>query len=365
MSPSLCSLRYTALCYYTGVGGSGRRVGSAIGLVVLLGACGPGRVDAIDPGASPRPAPVATVPGVAAGDDRLVPLPDGPSAFSAIRALLLGAQTDIEVEMYEFQRADLKRLLVQAQHRQVTVTAIMDPSERQSQASWADLEAAGVRVLAFPIETRSIDHVKLLIVDRRIAIVGGINWGRHSELNRDYDLLAEGPVAANLERIFDQDRTLAGDPVALPPAVPDALVRVVATRPGHDIRDAVLSAIAGARRTIDVEMYVLSDPLVLDELRQAAARGLRVRVLLDPGQLQNLQSLATLQAASVQARLYHAPPGTKLHAKLGIFDQTLVVFGSCNWSRSGFTRNHELDLVIQDAKLAAAFGARLDQDWAA
>jgi len=347
------------------VGGSDRRSGLAIGLAVLLGSCAPGRVEVVDPGGSARTAPAATVPAVAVGDDRVVPLPDGPSAFSAIRALLLGARTEIEVEMYEFQRADLKMLLVQAQRRQVAVTAIMDPSERQSQATWADLEATGVRVLAFPIEPRSIDHVKLLIVDHRAAIVGGINWGWHSELNRDYDLLAEGPVAANLERVFDQDRTLAGEPVALPPAVPDALVRVVATRPGHEIRDAVLSAIAGARRTIDVEMYVLSDPLVLDELRQAAARGLRVRVLLDPGQLQNLQSLATLRAASIQARLYHAPPGTKLHAKLGIFDHSLVVFGSCNWSRSGFTRNHELDLVIQDVGVAAAFGARLDQDWAA
>ncbi len=322
-------------------------------------------MEAVDPGGSARTARAATVPAVAVGEDRIVPLPDGPSAFSAIRALLVGARMEIQVEMYEFQRSDMKMLLHQAQQRQVAVTAIMDPSERQSQATWADLEAVGVRVLAFPVEARSIDHVKLLIVDRRAAIVGGINWGWHSELNRDYDLLAEGPVVANLERVFDQDLTLAGDPVALPPAAPDGQVRVVATRPGHDIRDAVLSAIAGARRTIDVEMYVLSDPLVLDGLRQAAGRGIRVRVLLDPGQPQNLQSLATLRAASVQARLYHAPPGTKLHAKLGIFDQALVVFGSCNWSRSGFTRNHELDLVIQDVRVAAAFGARLDQDWAA
>jgi phosphatidylserine/phosphatidylglycerophosphate/cardiolipin synthase-like enzyme len=349
----------------TAVGTPGQPLGVAIGLAILLGACDPSRVATVDPGSGARPAPAATVPALAVGDDRLIPLPDGPTAFSAIRALLLGARTEIEVEMYEFQRADLKRLLVQAERRQVSVTAIMDPSERQSQASWADLAAAGVRVLAFPVEPRSIDHVKLLIVDRRAAIVGGINWGWHSALNRDYDLLAEGPVAANLERVFDQDRTLAGDPVALPPPVPDALVRVVATRPAHDIRDAVLSAIAGARRTIDVEMYVLSDLLVVDALRQAAARGIRVRVLLDPGQPQNLQSMATLRAASVEARLFRAPPGIKLHAKLGIFDHTVVVFGSCNWSRSGFTRNHELDLVIQDAGLASAFGARLDQDWAA
>lgn len=333
------------------------------GLVAVLAACGPAGV-----GAAPAPRAEANAPAaerIPVGADWLLPLPDGPSAFAAIQAMLRDARAEIDLEMYEFQRPDLEALLVSARRRQVAVTAIMDPSERQSRATWADLEAAGARVLAFPVEARSIDHVKLLIVDRRAAIVGGINWGRHSEANRDYDVLAEGPVVANLERVFNQDLTLAGDPVALLPEAPDPRVRVVATRPAADIRDAVLDAVAAARRTIDVEMYVLSDPLVIDALVQAAARGVRVRVLLDPGQPQNLQAMATLGAASIQAHLYHAPPGTKLHAKLGIFDRAVVVFGSCNWSRSGFTRNHELDLVIADPRLAAAFEARLDQDWAA
>ena len=330
----------------------------------IVSACGPARLAGEEAANPPLPPPTAAGPMVV-GADRLLPLPDGPSAFAAIRTLLLGARSEIDLEMYEFQRPDLEALLVSAHRRQVTVTAIMDPSERQSQATWVDLQVAGVRVLAFPVEARSIDHVKLLIVDRRVAIVGGINWGRHSEANRDYDVLAEGPVATNLARVFEQDRTLAGDPVALSPPSPDALVRVVATRPASDIRDAVLNAIAAARRTIDVEMYVLSDPLVIDALVQAAARGVRVRVLLDPAQPQNGQALALLGNGSIQAHFYHAPPGIKLHAKLGIFDRTVVVFGSCNWSRSGFTRNHELDLVIQDAGLAAAFGARLDRDWAA
>lgn len=343
------------------VGRAGRRLGSLVIVTAVLTACGPSR-----PAGEAAPTRAAATPSwIAVGADSLLPLPDGPTAFAAVRTLLAGARTEIDVEMYEFQRPDLEALLIGAHRRQVTVTAIMDPSERQSQGSWADLAAAGIRVLAFPVEARSIDHVKLLVVDRRAAIVGGINWGRHSATNRDYDVLAEGPVATNLDRVFEQDLTLAGNPVALPSPVADPLIRVVATRPATDIRDAVLDAVAGARRSIDVEMYVLSDPLVVDALEQAARHGVRVRVLLDPEQPQNLQALLQLQAAAIQARLYDASPGTKLHAKLGIFDRATVIFGSCNWSRSGFTRNHELDLVIQSSALAAAFEARIDQDWAA
>lgn len=344
--------------------GAVRRTWFVLVVALFLTACGAGGV-AAGPAGSAHPALPGQAGPILVGADRLLPLPDGPSAFAAIRALLRQARAEIDVEMYEFQRPDLEELLVGARQRQVAVTALMDPSERHSRAAWADLQAAGVRVLAFPVEPRSIDHVKLVIVDRRDAIVGGINWGRHSEVNRDYDVEAEGPVVANLQRVFDQDRTLAGDPVALPPAALDPLVRVVVTRPASEIRDAVLDAVAAAHRTIDIEMYVLSDPLVIDGLVQAAGRGLRVRVLLDPGQPQNLVTLATLRSAAIDARLYDAPPGTKLHAKLGIFDRAVVVFGSCNWSRSGFTRNHELDLVIHDQRLAAAYLARLDQDWAA
>jgi phosphatidylserine/phosphatidylglycerophosphate/cardiolipin synthase-like enzyme len=41
-----------------------------------------------------------------------------------------------------------------------------------------------------------------------------------------------------------------------------------------------------------------------------------------------------------------------------------VLFGSCNWSRSGFTRNHELDLMFHEPTLARTFLSRLEQDWA-
>ncbi|HEX3629879.1 MAG TPA: phosphatidylserine/phosphatidylglycerophosphate/cardiolipin synthase family protein [Candidatus Dormibacteraeota bacterium] len=303
------------------------------------------------------PAPIIT------GADQLLPLTSGPAAFSAIIDALRGAHHSIDVELYEFQRVDLAALLLDAHDRGVGVTAIEDPSERSSRPIWAQLEQGGVRVVAFPIERLTIDHVKLLIVDGLQAIVGGINWGTHSIQNHDFDVLATGPVVNNLERVFQQDLALAGVGSVIPYASPDRQVQVLVTRPGDGIRAAALAATAAARHSIDIEMYVLSDRLVVDALVAAAQRGVKLRILLDPTQPQNADSMALLKPAAAQVRFYLQAGDELLHAKVGVFDASTVLFGSCNWSRSGFTRNHELDLLVQDPTLARVFLSRVAQDW--
>jgi len=329
-------------------------------LALLAASCAPGRT----PSTVALPLQPVTVAPIVSGADQLVPLPDGPSAFSAIVRELRQARHSIDLELYEFQRSDLAALLLDAHDRGVAVTAIKDPSERSSRPVWAELEQGGIRVVAFPLERLTIDHVKLLIVDGIEAIVGGINWGTHSPLNHDFDVLLLGPVVDNLERVFRQDLALAGEAAVLPPPAADRQVQVLVTHPGEGIRAAALAAIGAAQHSIDIEMFVLSDRLVLDALGSASRRGVRVRAILDPTQPQNVAAMAELQTSGASMRLYVQGGDELLHAKLGIFDRQTVLFGSCNWSRSGFTRNHELNLLVRDATLARVFLSRLEQDWA-
>ncbi len=342
--------------------GPARRLLAPLLLALLVASCAPGRT------VSPIPLGVTPVSPVVhpltVGSDRLLPLPDGSSAFAAIRRELQTARHSIELEMYEFQRDDLAVMLLDAFARGVSVTALMDPSERSSRAIWAKLQQAGIPVIAFPIEPRTIDHVKLLIVDGERAIVGGINWGRRSPDNHDFDVLALGPVVANLARVFTQDLAIAGLARSIPPAQADPTVQVLVTRPGEAIRNAALALIDAAQRSIVMEMFDLSDRLVLDSLVAARHRGVVVRVLLEPTQSQNTDAMAFLKAAGALVRFFTPVSGELLHAKVGIVDGATVLFGSCNWTRSGFSRNHELDLVIRDAGLAHVFTARADQDWA-
>ena len=332
-------------------------------LALLVASCAPGRTPsaAVD---LPAPPPGLATP-IVSGGDQLIPLPDGPSAFAAIVDVLRTARRSIDLELYEFQRLDLADMLLDAHDRGVTVTAIKDPSERSSKSTWAELEQGGVRVVGFPLDRLTIDHVKLLIVDGVRAVVGGINWGTHSSLNHDVDVLVAGPVVDNLERVFRQDLALAGEPVTIPPPATDRQVQVLVTHPGEGIRAAALAAVAAARHSIDVEMFVLSDRVILDALVAAARRGVSLRALLDPTQPQNATTMALLQAAGAVVRFYVQAGDELLHAKLGIFDRGTVLFGSCNWSFSGFTRNHELDLMVHDVRLARIFLTQLEDDWVA
>ncbi len=332
-------------------------------LALLAASCGPVRTPNANPPPPAQPALLMPPIPISTGADAIYPLASGPAAFSAIIDALGRARRSIDLELYEFQRLDLAAMLLDAQDRGVTVTAIEDPSEQSSRSVWSELRQGGVRVVSFPIERLTIDHVKLLIVDDSQAIVGGINWGTHSLQNQDFDVLATGPVVNNLERVFRQDLALAGSATTIPPPAEDRPVQVVVTRPGDGIRAAALAAIAAARHTIDIEMFVLSDRLILDALQTAAQRGVHLRVLLDPTQPQNADSLALLQTAGARVRFYLQAGDELLHAKAGVFDGETVLFGSCNWSRSGFTRNHELDLLIQDSRLAQIFERRMSLDW--
>jgi len=331
-------------------------------LALLAASCAPGRTT--PPTGAALALPAVPVAPISSGADQLVPLPDGAVAFAAIVEALSHARRSIDLELYEFQRPDLALMLLDARDRGVSVTAIKDPSERSSRTIWAQLEQGGLKVVAFPLERLTIDHVKLLIVDGTHAIVGGINWGTHSSANHDFDVLATGPVVDNLERVFKQDLALAGEPAIIPPPSADRAVQVLTTRPGDGIRAAALAAIGDAHQSIDIEMFVLSDRLVLEALVAAARRGVHLRVLLDPTQPQNAAVFAQLQPAGAMVRFYRQAGDELLHAKLGIFDGGVVLFGSCNWSRSGFTRNHELDLLLSEPTLARTFLSRLEQDWA-
>jgi cardiolipin synthase len=302
---------------------------------------------------------------VAVGADTVRVLPRGSTAFPVITALVEGARSTVHVEMYEFGRQDLADALVDAHRRGVAVTVIDDPSVDVTHSTAARLRAAGVDVLDYPVRKGMIDHVKLLVVDGRVAVVGGINWGATSDRNHDVDAEMTGPAAADLDRVFVDDLVTCGRAATQPPFQPDTRVLVASTLPGTDIRPLALDLIDSARSTLDLELYVLTDTGIVHAVERAQRRGVRVRVLLDPNQRPSDHAFAILAAAGVPVRTYRTS-GEKLHAKLGIADGRTALFGSANWTAGGFERNHELDVLVLDSPgVAAQLTAMVDADWSA
>jgi phosphatidylserine/phosphatidylglycerophosphate/cardiolipin synthase-like enzyme len=286
------------------------------------------------------------------------------SIFDCVHQLLArpGSGQPLWVEMYEFGRPDLEAALLTARARGADVRVIVDTTVSVSARTAETLAAAGLPVRAYPVDEsrHQIDHVKLLLAGGE-ALVGGMNWGAASAANHDYALeTAVTPVLDRLRAIFLQDWSLSGG-AARPLGVTSG--PVAETTPGEAVRSSLLSAIERARSTVVAEIYTLTDPEVLAALSEAHRRGVAVRVLIDPGQQANLVAYQLLLAAGVEVRRYPAPPRTLLHAKAGLFDDRELLVGSANWTRSGLSVNHELDLVTEDPEAAAAFSRRFDHDW--
>jgi phosphatidylserine/phosphatidylglycerophosphate/cardiolipin synthase-like enzyme len=100
---------------------------------------------------------------------------------------------------------------------------------------------------------------------------------------------------------------------------------------------------------------------VTEALVEAAARGVRVRVLLDDEVDANEDAVADLVARGVEARRDEV--STTLHAKMAAADGTLAIVGSTNWSDSAIERNRECNLLLRHGSPPAYIGAWFETVW--
>jgi phosphatidylserine/phosphatidylglycerophosphate/cardiolipin synthase-like enzyme len=334
-------------------------------LAVLLSAC------SVPPAAAPvaNAAQIAHAPGVGgasltseSGRPEPVTLWQDASIFGLVGRLIASSRKRVMVEMYELGRRDVTSALGAAMSRGVNVRVITDPTVKASRRSAALLDRLGVAERVYPVDDvrHQIDHVKLLIADGEAA-VGGMNWGAHSDRNHDYVLETRVPAeVGRLVAIFDQDWSLAGGE---PAPLRLALSEIAQTSPHEEIRAMLEGALGRAQRRVLAEIYTLTDAEVMAGLAAAHRRGALVRVLLDPNQAYNRHAYSVLASSGVDVRWYPIPKGALLHAKVGVFDNELVL-GSANWTLSGLGVNHELDIETQDPQAVAAYGSRFDSDWA-
>lgn len=206
------------------------------------------------------------------------------------------------------------------------------------------------------------DHVKTMIVDRRVAFLGGMNIGR--EYRYDWhDLMVEitGPVVDEINHEFRSawaQAGLFGDFGRMFSIGSDDLnsdatgypLRLIYTRPGHqEIYTLQRDAIRRSRRYIYIENAYFTDDILLRELIKARGRGVDVRVIIpletDRGVITRNIALAANIMLANGIRVYIYPGFT--HAKAAIFDGWASM-GSANLDRLSLKINQELNIATSE-----------------
>lgn len=362
------------------------------------------------------------------GQTQITSLMDGGQIFTQIDTLLTQAKDSVLVDLYEIQDPQLHphrtspkgtpgfdrqqkivSNLIRLAQQGVKVKVVLDNSfdeekqEYHNQALIEHLRANGVETVPYPKDAAKISHVKMLVVDNKFAVIGGMNWGNHSATNHDACVLLEGDAVGNLvEEIFKVDYEFGGGDVSTLPAhktVQDERIKVLTTSPkespdgGHnEIFEEILHQIDNAQKSIVAELFVLTDKQVaqklLDAHKRLTANGQAgVQILVDPGlylKFKNCRpTVDFLREQGVPIRFYKVNwvEEQKLHGKWAVFDEDKLMIGSANWSKTGLQSNgptnpgfssqfqfskgnHEANLLVQSKKLCQAFLRQFDYDWA-
>ena len=299
---------------------------------------------------------------------------EGDTLYAAMLASIRNARVAIRMESYIFAGDEVGQSFAEALTERaqagVEVRLHLDAAGAHgglSQSLLRMLRERGVRVKWYhrwswrhPMRYNRRNHRKLLVVDNRIAYVGGFNIHRASSRHlygetrwRDSHVAISGALVLDAGKLFDA--FWGGHRYAMPANGGLSALAVNDTREcRHHIRCLYSEAIAAARQRIHLTTpYFVPDLFMQQQLMQAARRGVDVRLLVPS---RSDVPLTRWAAHAFYAALIGAGVSIDeylprmLHAKTMTIDGTWAVLGTSNFDYRSFLLNHELVFTTSEAR---------------
>lgn len=340
--------------------------------------------------------------------NKVVLLKDGSETYAAMFAAIRQARDHVNLETYIIDDDEIGHrfadLLIEKQRTGVQINLIYDSvgAIGTSEEFFERLRASGIRLVEFnPINplkagrkwlVNNRDHRKLMIVDGRKVFLGGINisgvysrgsFGKRRMAGkesawRDTHVQIEGPVVAEFQKLFletwrkQKGAPLNGNEFFPPPAeVGEDVVHAIGSTvddPHSLIYLTLLSAMMHAERQIYLtNAYFVPDPQLLQALKDAARRGVDVRLIL-PSRTDfwivfhaGRSHYSDLLRAGVKI---FERRGAILHSKTALIDEVWSCVGSTNLDWRSFLHNDEVNAVILGNSFAQQMRKLFDEDLA-
>jgi cardiolipin synthase A/B len=333
-------------------------------------------------------------------------LENGEEFFPRVFACIANATREVIVETFilfeDKVGLQLHQALIAAARRGAQVDLTIDDwgSPDLSEQFLRSLREAGVRIHSFNPGRRPFGlrphllrrmHRKIVVVDREVAFVGGINYSADHladfgpEAKQDYAVEIHGPVVAEIHRFchaalaeglrhsrekrqwWRWRKQLRAAPEELPHAGPADATFVVRDNRQHmnDIERHYRIAIRAAKKRIVIaNAYFFPGYRFIKELRHAARRGVDVRLILQGEPDMPFVKTAAgmlyhhLLRAGVRVYEYCERP---LHGKVAVMDDEWATVGSSNLDPMSLSCNLEANVVIRDREFAAVLTGKLEK----
>ena len=260
------------------------------------------------------------------------------------------AKKTIDIVIFRFDLDAVEEALTKAVGRGVVVRALIAHTNRGGASKLRKLESrllkAGV-TLSRTADDMVRYHGKLLVIDRRQALVLGFNYTRQDiEKSRSLGLVTRNPkVVRDILRVVDADHDRIDLKIKS--------TRVVVSP--ENARERLTAFIKRARRELLIYDMNVSDDGLIALLKERAEAGVKVKVL---------GGVEAKWAGELPWRV--RPFKTmKLHVRCLIRDREAAFVGSQSLRKLELDQRREVGLITKDRRIINQIGRLFDADWTA
>lgn len=285
-----------------------------------------------------------------------------------------GAKKKLDIAVQELDCRRITNAIINARKRKVSVRLVLEASYLTLDKARPDPYVPGGKneinrflhdaILRSAINVRSdfnpkIFHQKFIVRDGSAVLTGSTNFtdtGVSRNLNH-LVIVHDRKVANTYSKEFGEiqqghfGKLNEGHDVAPRDVVVSKLPIRIAFSPDHNPEMEIMKQMLKAKNRVDFAIFTFAKSSGIDDtMIQLSQAGLTVRGALD-GIMANQKWAATRPVKNAGAELYRVPKGGKLgklHHKLMVIDEQVIIAGSFNYTGPANQLNDENIIIIGD-----------------
>lgn len=132
--------------------------------------------------------------------------------------------------------------------------------------------------------------------------------------------------------------------------------------PSDTCPNQIIGLIKSASRSLDICVFTITDNRLSREIMAAHDRGVNVRIITDNNKAEDRGSdVDEMEAYGINLRVDNTRH--HMHHKFAIFDDSIILTGSYNWTRSAALNNEENFTISDDRRFLKAFRGEFEKLW--
>jgi phosphatidylserine/phosphatidylglycerophosphate/cardiolipin synthase-like enzyme len=253
--------------------------------------------------------------------------------------------------------------VIAAHKRGVHVRVMLNPERRDGKKEndeiRSKLKAAGIEVIDSNPHF-DVTHEKSMVIDDATAFIESLNWEpRNLTETRDYAIVTShrhevDEVIQGFDSDWNRQDFQSGEHSHLIWCIGNG-------------RQRMCDFIDRAKHSLWLQNERYQDPVVIEHLVRAHARGVKIHVMARPPHklkkeklVEGVSGLRTLDDLGVPI---HKLKHIKLHGKLMLADDARAIVGSINIAPGSFDSRRELAIEVDDAHIIKRMRETIHHDW--